>query len=222
MQLIRENLYLVDGTEASHVYLLQLPNHTVLIDTCIPGKADTILEECATLGIAPEQITDIILTHHDVDHLGNAAALRERCGAKLWVSPLDAPYVRRERRWLGIRRAMEVTIPWKVPEVDALLTPGETLFGAVEVLATPGHTPGHISLLWEDVLIAGDLVGTIRSKKPEDTVSLLPNFLTWNRAVLERSVRQVGKRDFTWVCPGHGVPARREDRWEALVAGFRK
>ncbi|SDL42973.1 Glyoxylase, beta-lactamase superfamily II [Catalinimonas alkaloidigena] len=213
MKQIKPHFYLVENTSASHVYLLQLPDHTILIDTSFPGKTETILMQLQEIGITPDQVTDILLTHHDVDHIGNAKELKELCGATLWAPQLDVPYIQRERKWYGTRRMIELTVRWHAPHVDEIYTEGAKLFDAIQVLSTPGHTPGHVSFLWEEVLIAGDLVMTGSDGK----ISLLPGFLTWDKGILHKSVRETGALSFQWVCPGHGDPTTRDDKWARIL-----
>lgn len=68
-------------------------NEVFLIDTGMPGHAEQILSELRGLGISPCDIRAIFLTHHDVDHIGNAEYLRQATGAELWAPKEDIPYI---------------------------------------------------------------------------------------------------------------------------------
>lgn len=145
--------------------------------------------------------THLLHTHAHVDHIGALGELRERTGARGLLHPADAPLyatLAEQARWLGIPAP-------RAASLDADLRDGDRFaLGAlsVEVLHTPGHTPGSVSfaltvsdatvLLTGDTLFAGsvgrwDLGGTS----------------------LEDIVRSIRTRllvypDATSVIPGHG------------------
>lgn len=78
---ITDNVYLLDYVLYSHVYLIT-GDTPVLIDSGMPGFAGAILKETCTLLGGSSSLRHIFLTHHDVDHVGNALALAEKTGAR--------------------------------------------------------------------------------------------------------------------------------------------
>lgn len=103
------------------------------------------------------RITTIVVTHAHIDHIGGAQRLKEATGARVYMSANDLPLYDQldmQAAWLG------VPAPDRT-EIDAPAREGERLWvgsTGLEVLDTPGHTPGSISL-WipsEKKLIAGD------------------------------------------------------------------
>jgi glyoxylase-like metal-dependent hydrolase (beta-lactamase superfamily II) len=207
---ITKDIHLLDGTKGSYVYLI-LGDEPVLIDTCLPGRTQTILDAIKRLGLQPTDLAHILLTHYDVDHIGNAHALREASGAKLWASQEDQPYIMGKRNPPGIRRILQTIYRVDAPQIDETYQPGQTIAG-MEVIATPGHTLGHVSFRFHDILFSGDLVRSRRGKlQPQ------PPIATWDKAALKRSLSAVGRFSFTWVCPAHGEPVRRGNLWEALA-----
>jgi glyoxylase-like metal-dependent hydrolase (beta-lactamase superfamily II) len=129
----------------------------------VPGH---LPEELEAAGISAGDVTAIVLTHLHTDHIG-------------WAMPATTPFP--EARVVVQRADVEAFAP--VRDAD-LLTPlrqdgrldiieGDTaLGGGVRALATPGHTPGHQSVLVEDagesILITGDLlVHAIQLLHPE-------------------------------------------------------
>lgn len=203
-------VHLLESTRGSFCYLM-LGDEPILIDTGMPGRADKILEELARIGLQPRDLAHILISHHDVDHIGNAKALQEATSATVWAPAADLPYIRGERRRPGVRRAIGLFYRPPAPRVDQVYAPG-TRIGNIEVIPTPGHTPGHVSFLRGDVLFAGDLVTTRGGR-------LLPSpgILTTDPAALRQSLREVGRLSFDWVCPAHGRPVRRGNLWDALV-----
>jgi len=77
------------------------------------------------------------------------------------------------------------------------------------VIPTPGHTPGHVCLLYKDVLFAGDLVRTSKGQ-----IEPMQSFINWDTDLSMESIRRVGDLPFKWICPAHGEPAKRDGEWD--------
>jgi glyoxylase-like metal-dependent hydrolase (beta-lactamase superfamily II) len=147
--------------------------HSVLIDTGSSGNEEKILRACVELGISEKDISLILLTHAHSDHFGSAASLRKRLGVPVAVHPDDARWVRKgknpplriterisaEARELINERA---AAPYPPCAVDLELTdagPIQSYVPTMKVIPTPGHTPGSLSLVFDNtVAIIGDLV----------------------------------------------------------------
>lgn len=123
------------------------------------GDADALLEEISSLGLV---VTAIVATHAHFDHLIAAERIREVTGAPFHLHRQDGPlldwYEESGLLFLGVR------LP-PPPEVDTRPEEGDELAAGsarLQVLHTPGHSPGSISLLGrgEDgpVLFGGDLL----------------------------------------------------------------
>ena len=148
----------------------------VLIDTGLPGQIDLIREAVSAAGFGLENISKVILTHQDMDHIGCAKILSE-LGAEILAHEEEAPYLQGDKTSVRIA-AMESRLdelnegerlfyervkqgaPQFYVKVDRLLKDHETLdfCGGVQVIHTPGHMPGHIALLLRDsqFIVAGD------------------------------------------------------------------
>lgn len=200
MQIIKD-VYMLESTKGSYAYLIN-GEEPVLIDTCFPGKSKQIIKEMSDLGISPKHI---FLTHHDVDHIGNAKALQEFTGAKLWSTKEDLPFINGEKNRSGIKRIVQSIIRVEKPNVGELFTDKQD-FLCVEVIFTPGHTPGHVCFLYNKILFAGDLLSNRNG-----TVKLLPRFGNWNNEILKSSVEKIKLLDFDWLCPAHGEPIQRKN-----------
>ncbi len=148
----------------------------VLIDAGLPGEAEKLRGAVEAAGHSPEDITKVILTHQDLDHIGSAKVLSET-GAKIYAHEAEAPYIRgdvpsirltdmearfdqlSEEEKAFYHRA-KMGAPMFYVNVDVPLGDGERLdiCGGIRILHTPGHTPGHICVLLDEssVLVAGD------------------------------------------------------------------
>lgn len=114
--------------------------------------SETLLERIQKLGL---KIDLIINTHGHGDHIGGNTWFRERLKARLAIHKDDAAMLTDN----GKNLSKFIGLPLKEREADLLLEGGETFaFGEyeLEVIHTPGHTPGSISLLCDRYLISGD------------------------------------------------------------------
>ena len=210
MEVTKDIHLLENETKGSFVYLI-LGDEPVLVDTGMRGRSKRIIAALEKLGLHQSDLAHIVLTHQDFDHIGNAKALQDYySNATVWAPEIEIPYIHGEQNGPGIRhvfqRIMRVDHPTGVKPYEA----GKQI-GNLEVIPAPGHTPGHVCLRHGDVLLAGDLVMTRKGQ-----LQPAPGFLTWDKTALQKSLREVGRLTFDWVCPAHGTPVRRGSMWETL------
>jgi glyoxylase-like metal-dependent hydrolase (beta-lactamase superfamily II) len=190
------------GAGPAGAYLVPGPE-PVLVDAGMPGRGPAMLAELEELGLIPRVI---VLTHGDPDHIGAAGFLRERTGARVAASAAErdllagrmvdgTPFVRRVL-W---RLLMARTPP---PVVDDWLEPGDRV-GSLEVMATPGHSPGHVSLRLGTTLIAGDAFDSTADRARER-----PGMLTHDREQARASLRMLAAAGLDAGVSGHGSPCR--------------
>jgi len=120
----------------------------VVIDPA--ADPDVILE-----AVAGREVAAIVLTHGHFDHLGGVAGLMSATGAPLLVHEADADAVVSAETNGGAYFGFSD----RAPAVDRRLHEGDVIEAgglSLEVLHTPGHTPGGISLLGEEHLFSGD------------------------------------------------------------------
>ena len=201
---IADNVYSLDSTRGCSAYIIK-GSETVMIDTGFPGIKKSVLRELESMKINPGDIKHILLTHHDIDHIGLVSVLQELTGARVWASREDIPYITGALKRHGIKGYLPgKAIP---PENITAYEAGQKI-GGIEVIPTPGHTPGHVCLLYKDILFAGDLLLSQRSK-----LRLLPGFITWSRSQLQQSLQRIAEVPFQWICPSHGRPEKRSGVW---------
>lgn len=159
----------------------------VLIDAGFPGQTDEIVKAIAGAGFSADKLTHIIITHQDMDHIGCVTDLLKIApSAKVMAHIDEAPYIDGRKTPIKLAAMLENydSLPedrkaWcdkmkegydnrKIP-VSRTLSDGEVLpiCGGIEVIHTPGHTPGHICLFLREsgVLVSGDAVN-IQDGKP--------------------------------------------------------
>jgi glyoxylase-like metal-dependent hydrolase (beta-lactamase superfamily II) len=164
-----------------------------LIDTGTPGLLPGIESALKMLNMGIGDIRRVIVTHHDLDHIGSLEAVVGASGAEVWTSLAEVPYVQDGRRAQKMPPADRVdellpNLPEKVREsiknlpgvrvpVARTLQDGEwlDLAGGTRVVFTPGHTVGHLCLFVEGagVLISGDALtsdsGQLHGPMPQAT-----------------------------------------------------
>ena len=138
-----------------NVFLVQA-GEPVLVDAGTPRIGRRIVDELRSAGVTP---TLILLTHSHFDHAGGAGALREATGAPICAPAAERPLFAGEaqHRFLARAGARAVNLgrPVDLPGVDRWLGAGEVVAG-LEVVPTPGHTPGHVSYLLGSSILGGD------------------------------------------------------------------
>jgi len=196
-----------------NVVVLRDEHGITLVDTGLdrPG----LTARLARLGIAPGEVTRILLTHAHPDHAGGVARLR-RAGASAPASfGADDLEVGRGSthppppELLTARLLSRLPKPgaWgrtsAVPDATAL-EDGQHLdiAGGLEVIATPGHTPGHVAfhLPAHDVVIGGDVVFNVFRLRPS------PAFLCWRTAPNLTSVARLAAIGAGTLALAHGAP----------------
>lgn len=118
------------------------------------GEAGRLLEAASREEAVVESI---VLTHAHLDHIGGVAEAKRETGAPIFLHPADLPLYRaapEQARSFGLPME-EQPPPDESLEEGRLLKIGET---AIEVRHTPGHSPGHVSLIGDGFALVGDCV----------------------------------------------------------------
>jgi len=206
----------------------------VLVDTGRAGNEGAILAALAKKGVQPGDLDLILLTHGHGDHAGSAKALREKTGAPIAVHAGDVGMLQRGRNDANVPIGLESRLlhpffdmRFASTEPDIVLQADDDLrqHGLdADLLHTPGHTKGSISLLFEngesiigDVLRGGMMTGLIFSKRPN-----YPYVLPTHDHMTEvhASIQRLLDTNVKTLYVGHGGPLSAADveRWFASVS----
>jgi glyoxylase-like metal-dependent hydrolase (beta-lactamase superfamily II) len=200
----------------SRAYLFEDGDDLTLVDTLWDADAHMILDYLWSIGRSATDIKHIVMTHAHRSHLGGLATLKKLSGATVHSHAEEAPIIEGHRpaakipltpllppQLIPIRVASQLGLYPHVPcpVDDPQLTEGSEI-GSLTVLHMPGHTPGNLTLSFEDnsVLAVADII----MQWPSFSAGW-PNFNrddTQFRESLERVVEL--KPDV--VCTGHGDP----------------
>ena len=207
---IEEDVYVLDSTKGNYVYLI-LAEEITLIDTGLPKNGKGILNELKSMDIKPHDIKHILITHDDLDHVGSLALLEKASGAKIWASKEDIPHIIGEVNRHVIKRIMNYIVKLENPE-NINPYPEDGMVGDIKVIYTPGHTVGHVCMLYKDIMFVGDL---FRTKNGEIIAG--PSFANWNNSILKESILKIDEYDFEWICPAHGEPIKRNGHLKNFI-----
>ncbi len=202
------HLFQLTHLGAINCYLVREDDDFTLIDTAWPSsQAVSIMQEANKLGLP---IARILLTHAHIDHVGSLDALHAALpNAQVAISERDA-------RLLSGDLSLDPSEPQdKRPggyicktKPTRLLHEGDRI-GSLEVIATPGHTPGHIAFLdtRDRALIAGDAFQTLGGVAVSGTIKLLfplPALSNWHKGLALESARKLLALQPSVLAVGHG------------------
>ena len=168
-------------------------DRAVIVD---PGEeAPKLLSAIDELGV---KLDAILLTHTHFDHVGAVAPVAEATGAEVWVPEIEKPVLADIMRfvpWDGFG-------PYESYDAEHTLSGGERLELAgfeIDVLFTPGHSPGHVtfSIPDEQVVFSGDVLFQGSVGRTDLPGGDWPTLLESIRSLVE------GLPEETTVYPGH-------------------
>ena len=171
----------------------------LLVDAAYPGQLALLEEAVVRAGCSFSDISLIVATHHDFDHIGALGEIRRKY-PRIAIAASEEEAMRIDGRQPSLRllqaRALQDGLPAdqraggsafiqmlesvETVTVDRILKNGELLplLGGIQVIHTPGHTPGHLSLYCpgEQALISGDAAvleaGELRIANPQYTLDM--------------------------------------------------
>lgn len=176
-EVLRVNLGFVNA------YVLVRGKEAALVDTGTAGNGSKIADVLRAANLSWDAVRHVILTHYHPDHIGSVGeVLSEAAKATAYAGAADTPQI-------------------KSPRPVKAVGDNDEVFG-LRVIATPGHTPGHICVFDPvgSLLILGDAMnnpGALSGPNPEYTADM---------AEAHRSVKKLAKLKFERALFGHGEP----------------
>lgn len=191
-----------------NVFIVDEDDGLTIVDTAIRGSHKSILRHAALAG---KPIERILLTHAHDDHVGaldalaaavpDAQVIATARDARLMAGDLSLDADEPQTKLRGGLSGTD-TVPTR------LVGDGEHV-GSLRVIATPGHTPGHIALLDErdGTLFCGDVFSTLGGMATTAQVNPLfplPAMATWHRPTVIESAKILLELAPERLAPGHG------------------
>jgi glyoxylase-like metal-dependent hydrolase (beta-lactamase superfamily II) len=203
---VTDNIIQLTRLHFVNAFLVRDDDGFTLVDTTVGGGAQQLMDAADSAGA---EIKRIALTHGHGDHVGSLDALKDSLGAvEVFLSDLDA-------RIQAGEKVVDGKLPGSWPKdiktaPDVRLTGGERI-GSLEVIFTPGHTPGHMAFrdTRDNTLIAGDVYTSYGGLAVSNHFNLrfpLAAPATWDKAKDAESARQLRELRPALVVVGHGPP----------------
>jgi glyoxylase-like metal-dependent hydrolase (beta-lactamase superfamily II) len=203
---LNDHLFQLTRFGAINAYLVREDDGFTLVDTTLGGAANELITAATAAG---GQIKRIALTHGHLDHVGSLDTLKDRLGSNVEISmgELDA-------RILAGEKVVEGKLPGGWPKVKTIpntrLAGGETI-GSLEVVPTPGHSPGHVAFrdTRDGTVIAGDVFTSFGGVAVSNHFYFRFPFAamaTWDQAKDLESARAIRALNPSLLVVGHGPP----------------
>jgi len=227
LEMLELRAALMDGRNMFYPTLLWDHQDVVLVDAGLPGMAPQFREAMEQARVPFEKLTRIIITHHDLDHIGSLGDLQRTLPHPVEVLSHagEVPYIQGELTPIKMTPAMRKQMDEQmkdVPEerrqamqsmmdamknqklkVDRTIGDGEVLpyCGGIQIIHTPGHTPGHICLyhVASKTLIAGDALFVANGK-----LGTAPPFINADTPMALASLTKLKNFDIANIIAYHG------------------
>ena len=180
-----------------------------LIDAGLKGAPKRIAAALTSIGSDLSDVTRIVLTHAHADHAGGLAKLAASTGADVAAHQADAQATRDGRTPRRDTASATGRLFNRMPgggfppaEVGTELTDGDVLdiAGGLEVVHTPGHSPGHMALfhLSTGTLITGDSIFNVRGLRWS------PKAFCTDFAMSQKTAARLAEREYGVAAFTHG------------------
>ncbi len=212
---------------STNAYLIEEAGSVTLVDALFPASTPHLHRALAAIGRTIDDVRALVLTHAHFDHLGMADELH-RGGMPMWLHPADAriaahPYryrAARPRLAYPFRYPASIAILGAMTTVGALQVRGVRehralehgavldLPGSPRVIATPGHTDGHVALALDgrDALLSGDALVTLDPYTAKTGPRVVAAAATADPRQAIASLAALEETGASAVLPGHGEP----------------
>jgi hydroxyacylglutathione hydrolase len=206
----------VEGGGA-YAWVVRTANGAVLVDAGLDATGAAILAELKSAGVAPEQVRAVLITHGHPDHY---AAARLFPAATVIAGADDIAMIHGDTTHYAVfgRVLGAVMTPPPAPAAITAVRGGEQLdFDGARfvVVATPGHSPGSVMYLHNEVLFTGDSL-----MRKGDGVTVVPSLFSEDAGRNRASLRALEPLTFRKIADGHaGVADGAREKLLRLLAG---
>jgi glyoxylase-like metal-dependent hydrolase (beta-lactamase superfamily II) len=191
-----------------NAYLVEEDDGLTLIDTMISRSRNAIFLAAEAAGAS---IVRIALTHGHGDHVGSLDELADRLrDVEVLISSRDARLLDKDKSLDPDEPQTKVRggVPGTKTKPTRTFEPGARI-GSLEVVAAPGHTPGHVAFLdvRDRTLYCGDAystLGGVATTAKANPRFPLPAMGTWHRPTALQTARELRALDPARLAPGHG------------------
>ena len=191
------NSYVIANALAGNRHIIIDPGQ--IVNEVKQNCLDKLSLEMKKDSLVMEDVGLIIITHAHSDHYAAAEEIKKMSGARIAIGKKEDEFTKTAgKKMIEMYEAMGFKIPGLKP--DLFLNEGDLRLGndiVVQILLTPGHSPGHIGIYWpsQKVYIAGDLI-FYRSTGRVD-------FPGGSARLLKESIEKVAHLDIEYVLTGH-------------------
>lgn len=216
---IAEGIYIIGGPGITHAddatsFIVDCGEEIVMIDSGTGGSSRLLVEQIEGLGLDPEDLSTLILTHCHIDHIGSAPYFVERYGCTLVAHDLDADAVERGDTVATAADLYGTVFPPTRIDTRLVGNGGTLSFGREQIhwLHTPGHTPGSVSLYCDRggrrVLFGQDIHGPFLRAFGSDI------------AAWKESMKKLLDLEADILCEGHFGIFRSKERVESYIMDY--
>jgi glyoxylase-like metal-dependent hydrolase (beta-lactamase superfamily II) len=215
MVTIDDHVYQIEHMKSGQVYIINENHSITMIDTGFKGDIDNIEGQFRDMNMEIEKVSTIIVTHCHIDHTANLNIIKKKSGATIIAHKEEGTYLAGTKKlaysqfykkilWAFanlLLKSEKIIIDREVSEGDTI-----DVYGGLEVIHTPGHTPGSIALYQKDkkLLFSGDCLIN------EGQLYIVRGMYNQNDKELYDSVKKYLNYDIAIICPGHGKAILQE------------
>lgn len=225
MKEIAENVYQIPLFPRNSINAYIIDGY--LIDAGTRGSGEKLLKAIDKYG--RHKIKAHILTHAHADHQGASAFICETLQISLWCGEKDADAMENGRIMAEEYYAGDPIVGlgiklWAGPKhkVSRTLKEGDWA-GEFQILETPGHSPGHITL-WREkdrTLIAGDVLVNMNMLTTATKLGEPPQIYTLDTEQNRNSILKLAQLQPNLVCVGHGAPLYQTEKLANLATSIK-
>jgi glyoxylase-like metal-dependent hydrolase (beta-lactamase superfamily II) len=188
------------------VHVLQGHGRVILVETGPPSYIPLLSGALEELGLAVEDVTDVLVTHAHWDHLSNIMMFAH---AQVWIGAQELAWASALRPDAPFISSLHIAELESRGSTVSRVGDGDVILPGITVLAAPGHTPGHVAYSVETdshgLVFAGDAVKNLHELATMDVDSTLD--IDASRASITR-LREHLRATEAILVPGHDVPLK--------------